>query len=146
MNNGYYNGVNSDIVRLVYLDTTPSPPESSEGDGTNNNGDNDSTDTSRDLKVGLFVGLFGVAAIVVGVLYRTRQNRHVEDDGDMHTINEASGLQSPLHAQSQSIDGVGTTSFEDPSGMLSTPYDESGMVMADTAMDSVSSDGLGIAT
>ncbi|KAL3927795.1 MAG: hypothetical protein SGARI_005227 [Bacillariaceae sp.] len=141
MNSGAYNVVSDDIVRLVYLDTLPNPPESNTGgDGNSGTGGEDGTSgRSNQLRVGLFVGLFGGAAIIAGVLYRTRRNRNVDDETDMQTNNGASAALQPADSQS------GIISLEDSGGMLSHSYDESGMVMADTGMDSVSSDGLGIA-
>ena len=93
MNNGDYGSVSPDIVRLVYLDTAPNPPESNTGE---NNSGSDGTDgtsgRSNTLMVGLFVGVFGGVAIIAGVLYRTRRNKNVDDETDMHTTNAGSAL------------------------------------------------------
>jgi hypothetical protein len=141
MNSGAYNDVSDDIVRLVYLDTMPSPPESNTEDSNSGSGSTDgSSGGVSQLRVGLFVGLFGGAAIIAGVLYRTRRNRTVDDETDMHTTN----VGSVMPAESEDH-GAGVISLEDSGGMLSQSYDDSAMVMADTGMDSASSDGLGVA-
>jgi hypothetical protein len=142
MNNGAYASANDDIVRLVYLDSTPTSPESNTGEstGTDNNGGSTGRGTSNELRVGLFVGLIGGAIIIAGVLYRKKRNRHADDETDMHTTNAGSAMQS--QDPTQSINDAGIISYEESA----VSYDESGMVMADTGMDSASSDGLGMAT
>ena len=142
MNSGAYGSVSSDIVRLVYLDTTPSPPESNTGDNNSGNSSTDGTSgRSNQLRVGLFVGIFGGVAIIAGVLYRARRHKNVDDETDMHTTNVGSAIQPDPSEEY----GVGAISLEDSGGMLSQSYDDSHNHMADTGMDSVSSDGLGIA-
>jgi hypothetical protein len=145
MNNGQYASTNQDIVRLVYLDTVPSQPESNTEDGNTGNESNSSTDTnekgtSSQLMVGLFVGIIGGAAIIAGVLYRTRRNRLIDDETDLQTANAPSAMQA--QETNQLFNDAGGVSYEDSV----RSYDESGMMMADTGMDSASSDGLGAAT
>jgi hypothetical protein len=145
MNNGQYASTNQDIVRLVYVDTVPGQPESNTEDastGGENNDNSASTErgTPNELRVGLFVGIIGAAAIIAGVLYRTRRNRLADDETDLQTTNAASTMQAKEPVQSYNDGGV--ISYEDSV----RSYDESGMVMADTGMDSASSDGLGIAS
>ncbi|KAL3939738.1 MAG: hypothetical protein SGARI_001262 [Bacillariaceae sp.] len=144
MNNGAYNSVSDDIVRLVYLDTMPNPPESNTGENNSGNGGTDETSGRiSQLRVGLFVGIFGGVAIIAGVLYRARRNKNADDETDMQTANVGSAIQPDESADEY---GVGAISLEDSGGMLSQSYDDnSHNHMADTGMDSVSSDGLGIA-
>lgn len=141
MNNGAYASANPDIERLVYLDTTPSRPDSNTGDNTGSVNDetSDRGGVSNELRVGLFVGLIGGAIVIAGVLYRAGRNGHSDDETELQTAQLGSVMQPPQ--ASQSFNDAGAISYED-----SVPsYDESGMVMADTGMDSASSDGLGIA-
>jgi hypothetical protein len=127
MNNGVYAQMINEIVRLQYLDTAPSPEESNTEDNSGNGStDGPNESNGKDLRVGLFVGLFAGAAIIAGVLYRTKRNmRGVDDETDIQTNNEAA---SAAPSQSYNEAGINTQS-----------YDDSGMVMADTAMDSPSS-------
>jgi hypothetical protein len=129
MNEGIYESLIPEIVRLRYLDTTPPTGESNTGDGSSSgNGVNDGTDenSNKDLRVGLFVGLFAGVAIIAGVLYRTKRNmRNIDDETDLQTNNEGASA-----APSQSFNEA---------GISSQSYDDSGMVMADTGMESPSS-------
>ncbi|KAG7356650.1 hypothetical protein IV203_001336 [Nitzschia inconspicua] len=139
MDNGVYASSNSDIVRLSYLDVAPSPPESGL-DGNTGGENNEGTTgggTSNELRVGLFVGLIGGAIIIAGVLYRKVRTRHTDDETDLQTTNAGSAMQPQ-----EPLNDAGVISYEESVAS----YDETGMVMADTGMDSVSSDGLGIAT
>jgi hypothetical protein len=148
MNNGQYASTNQDIVRLTYLDTVPRQPESNtedENTGSENNNDNadaNQSGTPSQLMVGLFVGIIGVALIIAGVLYRTRRNRLADDETDLQTANVASAMQPNETNMMSFNDDAGAISYEDSV----RSYDESGMVMADTGMDSASTDGLGCAS
>ena len=129
MNEGIYASLIPEVVRLRYLDSAPTTGESNTGDGSSSgNGVTDGTDGSsnKDLRVGLFVGLFAGAAIIAGVLYRTKRNmRNIDDQSDLQTNNEGASA-----APSQSYDDAGANTQS---------YDDSAMVMADTGMESPSS-------
>lgn len=81
MNSGEFNSVSEDIVELRYLDGSPDTSESNIEDGdlcsgagcTENNGTNG-------LRVGLYVGLGALIAILVGVVFRITRRMRSNDD------------------------------------------------------------------
>ena len=83
MNEGNYDNAHEDITELLYLDKLD-PSESNvstgeEGDGQVQNG-------RRNLRMGLFVGIGTLTAVLVGVVFRlSRRMRNTDDQTDMQT-------------------------------------------------------------
>lgn len=81
MNSGEYNSVSEDIVELRYLDGSPNTSESNIEDGDLCSGagcaENDGT---NGLRVGLYVGLGALIAILAGVVFRITRRMRSNDD------------------------------------------------------------------
>ena len=114
MEDGSYADSDPQVVRLTMIDdggngNGPSPP--AQGPTTApglEDGENESSTNDNALRVGLFVGIFGVVTILAGVVFRaTRRNDR--------SNNEESAMTEPYQAdQSQNI-SVLTQSMPDDS-------------------------------
>jgi len=108
MNSGVYDGLSDKIIRLYYLSSSLDPTESNTSDGadpTNDNGDKGAGDKTerKSLKVGLFVGLGALVAVLVGIVFGIARRMSVHDD---QTDMQSGGIQTYLD-----VDAHRTQSF-----------------------------------
>jgi len=110
MNSGVYDDLSDKIVRLYYLDSSSSDPtESNTSNGedeVNANGSESATGKSerKSLKVGLFLGLGALVAILAGVVFRTARKMSIINDDQ--TDMQSGGIQTYLD-----VDAHRSTSF-----------------------------------
>jgi hypothetical protein len=83
MNSGVYDDASEEITKLHYLEKRD-PTESNVGDTNGGDGLVENRN-NRSLRMGLFVGLGMLAAVLAGVVFRlTRRIRNNDDQTDMH--------------------------------------------------------------
>ncbi|MGK3750164.1 MAG: hypothetical protein ACI8RD_002463, partial [Bacillariaceae sp.] len=110
LNSGVYDDLSDKIVRLYYLDSSSSDPtESNTSDGEdvmNANGSEGATGRSerKSLKVGLFIGLGALVAVLAGVVFRTARKMSIINDDQ--TDMQSGGIQTYLD-----VDAHRSTSF-----------------------------------
>lgn len=87
MDNGRFNDAHTNIVRVTYVDLTPTSNAGNSGatttETTNPGNDN------QGVLVGIFLGAGVLMAALVGLAYRM-QTRGSDDDDDTNELNEAS--------------------------------------------------------
>ncbi len=95
MNAGNYDNADVDIIDLVYLDKMD-PIESNVGKGEG--GDLPQTRNRNSLRVGLFVGIGALAAVLAGVIFRlSRRTR----DSDEQTELQSGGPETYLDVEAR---------------------------------------------
>jgi hypothetical protein len=110
MNSGVYDDLSDKIVRLYYLNSSSSDPTESNTrngeDEVNANGSESATGKSerKSLKVGLFLGLGALVAILAGVVFRTARKMSIINDDQ--TDMQSGGIQTYLD-----VDAHRSTSF-----------------------------------
>ena len=98
MNSGIYDDASEEIVRLHYLESSPDPTESNIGDGSDGTGRAVGGKTQNSLRMGLFIGLGALVAVLAGVVFRTsRRMKHADDQTDM----QSGGIQTYLDVDAQ---------------------------------------------
>ena len=95
MNSGIYDDASEEIVRLHYLESSSDPMESNIGDGSDGTG----RKSQNSLRMGLFIGLGALVAVLAGVVFRTsRRMRNSDDQSDMQS---GDGRQTYLDVDAQ---------------------------------------------
>ena len=102
MNSGVYDNVSEEIIHLHYLESSSNPTESNNDDGSNGIGGAGGK-TQNSLRVGLFVGLGALAAILAGVVFRTSQRMGNSDD---QTNMQSGAVQTYLDVDAQQSHSV----------------------------------------
>jgi chromosome condensin MukBEF MukE localization factor len=95
MNSGVYDEASDDILRLHYLEKRD-PTASNVSDA--NDGDKQVKSRNRSLRIGLFVGIGTLTAVLAGVIFRlTRRMRNNDDQTELQN----SAVQTYLDVEEQ---------------------------------------------
>ena len=108
MNSGVYDNVSEEIIHLQYLESSSNPTESNNNDDGSSNGIGGAAGgktTQNSLRVGLFVSLGALAAILAGVVFRTT-SRRMRNSDDQTDLPSSGAVQTYLDVDAQQSHSV----------------------------------------